>query len=111
MAENKKMKKNDWIKSIKIIILCLVIGLGVSFISAWTAPSGAPASATNTKEPVTAEPSGSSNLQAKTGGLSVNAFSVTTGSQFNGDVTVNSLSGGTDRNVCVDKFGKIKICQ
>lgn len=58
----------DLIQSIKVIVLSLLIGLGVSFVSAWTEPTGTPPE-NNVGGPINI----GASFQSKTGGLSVGA--------------------------------------
>jgi|SRR6185436_14573965 len=103
--------KNHILQSIKIIILGLALGVGVSYGSAQSwAPPATPASETAAAADAALPVTTGSTDQSKSGGLGLNALLVTLGTQFNGDVYMKGLEG-TGNHVCIDADGKLSKCQ
>lgn len=79
--------KKDIIQSVKLILLSLAIGLGVSYVYAWTGPQCAPPGC-NVEAPVNV----SAADQNKVGGLGVGAFVDTGNAYINGSVGIQNNS-------------------
>ena len=103
------MKKNELIQSLKIVIFCLVVGIGANFVSVW-AQSSAISNTNNVRGPLLVN----SDPEVKSAGLGVDAFFVNTNSQFGADFIVTPLSdagvSSNNRELCVDNAGTLKVC-
>ena len=102
--------KKDFLQSIKIIVLGLILVLGISLVSAtWTPPPNNPPQE-NAEGPINE----GSESQVKNGGLSVKTFSATRDADFLGDVTLDELkdqnASSENRPICLDSNNKVKVC-
>jgi hypothetical protein len=115
--------KHEIIKTAKIVILGLIVGVGVNYLFAWTGPCGSGPTACNVAAPLNV----GTTVQTKAGDLGVNAFTAALNSSFMGQVGIgtatlnpaiklevltNSLGQGTAiranstvRNVSIDLIG------
>ena len=82
--------KQDLLQTIKIIITAVVFSVSVSYLSAWTAPLGAP---TGGDSILTVLNTGTTN-QVKSGGLGVGAFTADS-ALFNGDISAGNFIVGS----------------
>ncbi len=92
--------KNSLFQTLKILLTAVVLSLGISYVYAWTAPTGAPPT-NNTPEPLNT----GNFLQTKTGDLWIDSGSVSSpaflgvvgGGSFGGNLEVlgNLTVGGT----------------
>ncbi|MFZ3015625.1 MAG: hypothetical protein WA101_01315 [Minisyncoccia bacterium] len=125
------MKKNDILKSIKVIVLGLVLSLGVSYAfsagtsgggnigqsSNWIGPVGTPP-ASNVAAPINVGTTGQAKGGTLTAGslldirgvLSSNLLAVFGNAVFAGNVKINSLAGTGNRPLCADSSGTIVLC-
>ncbi len=120
------MKKNELAQSIKIIVLGLILAFGVSYVSAWTNPTGAPG-VSNALPPLYSDSSGT---QTKAGGLAIGsdpsllslivagvaqegiATSALELSSSTGTIIFPSLiSGGANVPLCFDSNNTLVKCQ
>ncbi|MFZ2072099.1 MAG: hypothetical protein WA101_01310 [Minisyncoccia bacterium] len=122
------MKKNDILKSIKVIVLGLVLGLGISYVYAtvgntqsvssnWAIPSGTPPAGnvvgpidmSNKEQAKGGTPITGSLLNIE-GTLSSDSLAVFGNSVVGGDLKASQLSGVGSRPICVDSSGKLIPC-
>ncbi|MFA6524196.1 MAG: hypothetical protein WC264_02390 [Candidatus Paceibacterota bacterium] len=96
------MKKNELLQSVKIIVVCLVFGLGVASVF----------SAGQFSSPIKPINVGTSP-QVMNSKLSVNSFLATNNTLFSGGVKLNNLADTNateNRPICADNTGKIVVC-
>ena len=107
------MKKEEVIRSIKIIMIGLFLSLGIGLVSAWYPPAGLPG-VVNATPPLLVDSAG----QTKAGDLSIAGINLvtstglsTSGLLSRGNIYVTDLQTSNSSNpVCADSTGKLKKC-
>ena len=100
--------KKELKQTLKVIILGLILGFGISLISAQSA-------GTNTPTPLNVGPStqvvNSGQLTVGAGkNVITNAGILTNNVLTSGNVGISSLAGSQERRACSDSSGKLFVC-
>jgi len=93
------MKKNKLLQSVKVIVLGLILGFGISSVF----------SAGSLVKPINV----GTSPQVKNSKLSVNSFLAANNASLYGNVKLNYLTDSNateNRSICADNDGKIVLC-